>query len=252
MERKGKTKQSVSQNKGNIQKVNIRDMFWYFIIFSIIGLFIETLFCYVTTGNIESRKGLIWGPFCPIYGVGASLIILALNKYQHNDFKIFFFGGIIGSIIEYVISFLLEAMYGTRFWDYSHFPFDLNGRICITYTIYWAILALILMKIIRPATDHVLAKIPKKLKKIIEIVLVIFLSIDGIVTIWATTVYKNRALDIYYNRNTGEKNENIISQIEENYFSNIRMYETFPNLRVRDENGKELFIRDILKEAGKI
>lgn len=52
--------------KGNI---TLRQAFWYFVIFSIVGLFIETLYCYITTGVLESRKGLILGPFCPVYGV---------------------------------------------------------------------------------------------------------------------------------------------------------------------------------------
>lgn len=56
-------------------KITLHQLFWYFIFFSIAGLIIETLYCFITTGNIESRKGLIWGPFCPVYGVGAVVLI---------------------------------------------------------------------------------------------------------------------------------------------------------------------------------
>ena len=65
------------ENNYENKKITFHDVFWYFIIFSIIGLIVEMLFCYVTTGQIESRKGLIWGPFCPIYGVGGAVLILA-------------------------------------------------------------------------------------------------------------------------------------------------------------------------------
>ena len=58
------------------QTITFKQILWYFIIFSIIGLIIETIFCYITTGVLESRKGLIWGPFCPVYGVGAVILIL--------------------------------------------------------------------------------------------------------------------------------------------------------------------------------
>lgn len=234
------------------KKVTVYEAFWYFVIFSILGLIIETIFCYVRNGIIESRKGLLWGPFCPIYGVGGVALILFLEKYKDNDFKIFVYGGLIGGIIEYVISFLLEALYGSRFWDYSQFPFNLNGRICITYTIYWAILSLILMKIIKPSTAKAIKIIPKRVGKIAGIILTIFLVVDAIITVWATAVYKNRALDIYYNREPSEKADNILTDIEENYFTNVRMYETFPKLRVRDESGNDLFVSDILKEAGKL
>ena len=64
------------------KKLNFHQILWYFIIFSIIGLLIETLFCYSTSGVIESRKGLLWGPFCPVYGVGAVILIILLNVKQ--------------------------------------------------------------------------------------------------------------------------------------------------------------------------
>lgn len=60
-------------------RLTIHQIFWYLVIFSIIGLIIETIYGYATTGILESRKGLIWGPFCPVYGVGAVVLILLLN-----------------------------------------------------------------------------------------------------------------------------------------------------------------------------
>ena len=50
----------------NSKKISIHDLFWYFLIFSVIGLILETVYCYITSGVIESRKGLLWGPFCPV------------------------------------------------------------------------------------------------------------------------------------------------------------------------------------------
>ena len=61
----------------NSKKISIHDLFWYFLIFSVIGLILETVYCYITSGVIESRKGLLWGPFCPVYGVcGAFLFFI--------------------------------------------------------------------------------------------------------------------------------------------------------------------------------
>lgn len=228
------------------KKINIHCVFWYFIIFSVIGLVIETLFCYGTTGVIESRKGLLWGPFCPIYGVGAVVLICLLEKYKDKDWKVFIYGGILGSIVEYVLSFILEAMYSSRFWDYSYLSFNLNGRICITYAIYWSILSIVLIKHITPWIDRHIDKISSKKKLIVEKALVIFLVIDVIVTVWAIVTYKDRVLDNYYKR-TSTKENGILKQIEENYFTNERMLKTFPNLRVQMEDGTEKFVRDILK-----
>ena len=229
------------------KKINVHNIFWYFVIFSIIGLIVETLFGYATTGVIDSRKGLLWGPFCPIYGVGAVVLIILLDKYKDKDWKIFLYGGILGGIIEYILSFVLEAMYSSRFWDYSHVSFNLNGRICIKYSIYWSVLSIILMKYIKPWIDKYIDKISNNKKIIAERILFIFLVVDVIVTIWAITTYKNRALDVYYNRTDSKSREGILYNIEENYFNNKRMLKTFPNLRVQLEDGTEKFIREILE-----
>lgn len=230
------------------EELNKQHCFWYFVIFSIIGLIVETLFGYATTGTIDSRKGLIWGPFCPIYGVGAVIFIFFLQKYEKQNWKIFILGGIIGGVTEYIISFILEAMYSSRFWDYSHLSLNLNGRICLKYTIYWCILAIALMKYIKPWIDeHIVKKFnKKKIFKIVEKILFIFLIIDAVVTVWAVTAYKNRALDIYYSRQNKQE-DGIIKNIEVNYFSNKKMLKIFPNLRVQVDDGREVFIRDIIK-----
>ena len=62
------------------EKITIHHLFWYFLIFSILGLIIETLYCFATSGVIESRKGLIWGPFCPVYGGCGAFLIYVLDK----------------------------------------------------------------------------------------------------------------------------------------------------------------------------
>ena len=66
----------------NEKKLTIEHYFWYFVIFSVLGLVIETLYCYVSTGVLESRKGLIWGPLCPVYGVCGTFLIFMLYKLK--------------------------------------------------------------------------------------------------------------------------------------------------------------------------
>ena len=123
---------------GNKNKVTIHHLFWYFLIFSILGLIIETAFCFFGNGVLESRKGFIWGPFCPIYGVCGAALIFILDKLNCKGFvKLFIAGFIFGSIGEYILSYCLEAIYGTRFWNYEYLQYNLNGRICLTFSIYW-------------------------------------------------------------------------------------------------------------------
>lgn len=230
------------------RKTNIHQLFWYFLIFSILGIIIETLYCYITTGVLESRKGFIWGPFCPVYGVcGAALIYILSITNSKSIYKLFIVGFIFGSIAEYFLSYGLEAVYGIRFWNYEYLQYNLNGRISLLFSFYWGILSIVLMKLVKPIIDKAINKINPKKRNIIEIGILIFLVIDCIATIWGIQVYKNRVL---YNKVYKPNSKNIILQlrenIENNYFTTERMLKTFPNLRVKNENEEEIWIKDLL------
>lgn len=240
----------MEENMEQKNKLTIHQIFWYFIIFSIAGLFIETIYSYITSGTTESRKGLIWGPFCPVYGVSGAILIIALNGYHKKRIgQLFIYGFLVGSIAEYILSFGLESIYGMRFWDYGYIKANLNGRICLQYSLYWGILSVIIMKLIKPLLDKLIEKIPVKPRNIIEIILFVFLVIDCIFTVWGIQTYENRVL---YNKvNQKETNHiwtKIQQTIENNYFTNERISHTFPNLRVKDKQGNEIWVHTLIKE----
>lgn len=230
-------------------KINIHQLFWYFILFSILGLIIETLYGYFTMEIWESRKGLIWGPFCPVYGVGAIFLIFFLNHVdQKSYFKLFFYGALTGAAVEYVLSYGLEAIYGARFWDYSYAKGDINGRICIIYSLFWGILAIGLMKFIKPLIDKIIERINSKIKASTEMMIFLFLAVDALVTVWAVSTYEKRAICQFYQEEMKYSQIPFIRKIEEEYFTDTRMKKTFPNLRTKDREGNQVFIRDLIKE----
>ena len=237
----------------NKKSLTIHQLFWYFVIFSILGLVIETIYGYATMGFWQSRKGLIWGPFCPVYGVGGTILILLLNHIDRKNYlKLFIYGFLIGSVTEYLLSYMLEAIYGIRFWEYSYFGKDINGRICLTYSLFWGILAIGIMSIIKPLIDKLINKTPEKPKKIAEIILFVFLVIDALVTVWAINTYETRAMKQYYNEpiETVETANPIViikNKIENEYFTNERMQKVFPNLRTKDREENEVWLIDIVK-----
>lgn len=239
----------IANNTNKIQnKSNLHQLFWYFILFSILGLILETVFCYITTRTIESRKGLIWGPFCPVYGAGAIFLIAFLHKIdKKNYFKLFVYGALIGAAVEYILSYGLEAIYGTRFWEYSYTNNDINGRICITYSFFWGILSILLMKVIKPMMDRLIDRISLKIKASVETAIFIFLVVDALVTVWAISTYENRVMKEYYNENVNYSSIAWMRKIEEDYFTNERMRKTFPNLRTKDREGNQVFVRDLIK-----
>ena len=228
-----------------LEQISIHEIIWYMLIFSVLGLLTETVYGYATTGILESRKGLVLGPFCPIYGAGAVIIISALNKYKGQKVKLFIYGGILGDIVEYLLSYALEAMYGSRFWNYNNF-LNVNGRICLTYTIFWGILSIVLINVVKKQIDKIINKIQGKGVKIIDTILALFFIIDIVLTIWATSGYKVRAKQAYYNVKIFDE-PSISAKLANTVFPNEVMENIFPNLRFIDEKGNEIMIRDVLK-----
>ena len=128
-----------------IKKLNIHQVAWYFLLFSIFGMLLENITCLVTSGVIESRKGFIIGPFCPIYGLGAILLIMCLEPIKQNKIKVFLYGMLIGASFEYFSSFTMQALYGVKFWDYPNYLLNINGRTCLIYALSWGLLSLTLI-----------------------------------------------------------------------------------------------------------
>ncbi len=221
----------------NKEKITVHQLIWYIVIFSIVGLLIETTYGYITTGVIESRKGLILGPFCPIYGVGAAILIILLKDYKKSKINLFFYGALVGTIFEYICSYVLQIMYLSRFWDYSYTIFQINGRISLTYTIFWGILSVILISYIKPFLDKYIKKIPEKN---LDKAIIIFLIIDVILTILSITIYMNRAKCRYENI---KREDNFLDSI----FTDEIMSKSFPNLRYINDKRRTNLYKDIFR-----
>lgn len=242
-----KKEKTIKESKFSIKfcGITLHEILWYFTLFSIAGLILEMLYCYQTSGIIESRKGMVWGPFCPIYGIGATFLILLLNKYKDNPIKLFLYGVFFGSILEYFLSFVLEAVYGTRFWDYTYLDFNLNGRIALIYSLFWGLLSIFLMRWLKPLVDKIIYRITNKITVTIEILLLVFLIIDAFATIYSISVYKTKATNAYYNLPPKTYGK-FATFVNDKFFQDNFMKRTFPNLRFVDNSGKEIFVRDIL------
>lgn len=150
---------------------------------SFAGVVLEMLWCLITNGYIESRAGLVYGPFNLLYGSGAVLLTLTLFQYRNRGYIWSFLGGmIVGSALEYVCSWAQEALLGSRSWDYSHMPLNLNGRICLTYSVFWGILGVLWMKDLYPRMAKYILKIPNKIGKPLTWALTAFLIFNAIVS----------------------------------------------------------------------
>lgn len=162
---------------------NFYKLFLICFIGSFAGVVVELLWCLVRNGYIESRSGLVYGPFNLLYGFGAVMLTVSLYKFRNRSNWFSFLGGmLIGSAVEYLCSFLQEFLLGSRSWDYSDMPFNLNGRICLLYAVFWGILSVMWIKNIYPRLSRVILKIPNRAGKIITFALAVFMAFNVIVS----------------------------------------------------------------------
>lgn len=199
-------------------------LFWVFFIGCFAGVIIETIFCIVTRGHYESRVGLIYGPFNLVYGFGALALSLVLYPYRNRS-KIYSFAGgfIVGSIIEYLCSFFQEMAFGSVSWDYSKMPFNLNGRICLLYSIFWGILGVLWIKEVYPRMARQILKIPNKIGKSLTMVLLAFMIFNSCMS--GIMVYR------WSNRINNLPPATSIGEYADVHYPNERMEKLFPNLK---------------------
>ena len=231
----------------------------YFVLYSVLGFLIETTFGLITKGVIESRKSFLYGPFCGIYGLGAVIMILGLQRFKKNNYTLFFGGFFIGSVVEYAISLIGEIIFHIKWWDYSHAILNINGRICLVFSIFWGILAIYLIKHIQPKIDKFLDKFRPSYVKTITIVIFAFMMLDMLVTGFAlkmffTRLEKNYDLDIkgveeYSEMYTRLYENPKIEKVVDKYFNDKVIMMTFPNIKITTNDGEIIWICDILKDV---
>ena len=122
----------------------------YFIIYSFIGWCLETIYAYMVFGHFVKR-GFLYGPICPIYGFGAIILIFNLkNTKKDNNISKFLVSMISFSIFEYIASFFLEIVFHQRWWDYTNEFMNIQGRICLMFSLLWGIIGVLFINVIHP------------------------------------------------------------------------------------------------------
>ncbi len=258
MIKKETIKNNINEKKRiKICGVSLWRILGYFIIYSFLGYIVEVLYGMITKGVIESRQSFLYGPFCGIYGLGAILMILPFKKHNKvNNMQLFLGSAAIGCLVEYFISWFGETFLHIKWWDYSNYFLNINGRVCLYFGIFWGILGIWLVRKLNPRVDDKIERlknrIPNFKRKTVVSLANIFLLIDCLVTVVALDYYKVRVVVEnsvpvenfeYYE----ERYEEIYSnerrkKLIETCWGNELMIKTFPNIKVNDKDGKIVYL----------
>lgn len=219
--------------------INFYKLFWIFLIGSFMGVIVEIAFCYATMHKIESRSGLIYGPFNLVYGFGALAVAAGLHWMRNKrDLWVFLGGVLIGSVVEYVSSLTQEVMIGTISWDYSYLPFSVAGRINLFYSLFWGILAILWVKFLYPLISLLIMKIPNRAGKPLTFVLLAFMIFNTIMS--SLAVYR------WNERVKGEDDStNVVWEYFDTHYPNDRMLEIYPNMRFFQDDGTVVTNQDL-------
>ncbi len=164
-----------------------------FFIGAFLGDLTETVFCLLTTGILMSRSSVVYGPFSIVWGLGCALLTLFLYRYRNkSDRYIFMAGTFLGGAYEYVCSVFTELVFGTVFWDYSGFVFNLGGRINLLYCFFWGIAAVVWLKIIYPFLSGLVERIPPRVGKAVCSCMILFMIFNMAISGLALARYTER------------------------------------------------------------
>lgn len=201
--------------------------FLLFLSYSFLGWFVETIWCYLHDKKISNR-GFLIGPYCPIYGCSALLMILALKQYINDTIVLFLLATILTTFMEYITSYIMEKTFKARWWDYSNQPFNINGRICLLNSLMFGIGGFILLYYINPFYENLLYKIPYTTMIVLSISLAILFLVDFIISY--KTIYSiQQKASLIIKDSTTEISKRVRENLEKQKILTRRLIHAFPN-----------------------
>ncbi len=221
--------------------------------YSFIGWVYESIVCSVEERRLINR-GFLNGPVCPVYGFGALLVIALLYNRTDNLLLLFFGAMVLTTTLEYITAILLEKLFDARWWDYSSYPLNFQGRVCLLGAVVFGLLATLMLRFLHPFTLTLLASIPNWAIYTLAGVLFVIIAIDLFFTVRHLLLLNGRLQTIQtevnqfldkYVKKAEEIKTSLLERFEESEFyteqvkklinlrkwQDIRIAKAFPKLR---------------------
>lgn len=157
-------------------------LFLYFIFYAFLGWVMETCYCSILEKRFVAR-GFLYGPICPIYGVGVLMMICWFAPLTGNPLLFYIVAVVCMSAWEYLVGWFLETTTHIKYWDYSMYKFNLHGRICLHICLTWGLLAYIVIFWVHPFVASVIGLLNVNTQHVLAIVLLVLLAADATLTI---------------------------------------------------------------------
>lgn len=202
------------------------NIFWLFTIASVGGLIVETIYHFALyNGELQDRAGLLWGPFSPIYGCGAVLVTVCLNRlWKANPFLIFCASAVIGGAFEYCTSWFMEVAFGITAWDYTGRWLSIDGRTSGQFMFFWGLIGVVWVRWLLPRLLALINRIPWKVRYSLTAVCAVLMVIDIAFTLMA--------LDCWYGRMAGQPQTSPVAMWFSERYSDAYMANRFQTMHL--------------------
>lgn len=208
--------------------LNFFNLFWIFVVASVLGLLMEEIvhFLFVVPGQWQDRAGLLFGPFSPIYGCGAVLMTIFLNRFHKSNWLVIFLvAAVIGGAFEAFVSLFMQYAFGAVAWDYSNMPGSLfGGRTCLPFMACWGLLGVVWIKLLLPFMLRLVNFIPWNWRYMLTTVAACFMLVDAVMTL--------QALDCWYMRLSHDPIDTPIQQFYDREFGDTYMADRFQSMTI--------------------
>ncbi|WP_346696858.1 putative ABC transporter permease [Thermophilibacter mediterraneus] len=217
------------------------NLFWVFVVCSVLGLAIEVVYHMVVVdpGVYQDRAGMLFGPFSPIYGVGAVLMTVALNRfYRANPIVIFLVSAVIGGLFEASVSWFMQVGFGAVAWDYSGstifglFPDPVAvlfaGRTSTLFMCMWGALGFVWIKLCLPWLLKLINLIPWQARYSVTTVCAALMLVNAVMTL--------QSLECWYQRESGLAPSSPVEEFYAEHYDNEYMANRFQSMTITPEN----------------
>ena len=220
-----------------------------FSIYSVIGYVSEVISASIHTKKITLSRGYLIGPYIPIFGFGALIIILFLSKYENDLITLFILSMFYCSLLEYFTSYVMEKIFNLRWWNYSDRKFNVNGRICLETGVMFGVASVLLIRYANPFITGFVKKLSYNNILVLGTVLFIVVLFDFVVSTF-TIVRLEIDTGKYINKDaTAKVKAEVKKSLEKYMFFHNRLFGAFPSLSL--ENTSIIKVEDILKKLKK-
>ena len=228
------------EGRGYIE-LNFFNLFWVFVVCCVLGLVIETVYHFVVVapGEIQDRAGLLYGPFSPIYGFGAVLMTVALNRfYKANPVIIFLVSAVIGGLFEAAVSLFMQFGFGAVAWDYSGstifglFPDPVavvfGGRTSTLFMCMWGALGFVWIKLCLPWLLKLINLIPWQARYSLTTLCAVLMLVNAVMTL--------QSLECWYQRESGLAPSSPVEEFYAEHYDDAYMANRFQSMTITPDD----------------